>query len=80
MKCKCLGTHFREHAIYLRAVLLTNEMLQVVQLLIEKGCQFASRNHEGFTASDYAYTSVSLPRLPQDCTLISLQSHDFVDP
>ena len=31
---------------------------QIVQLLIERGCQYAARNNEGFTASDYAYSSV----------------------
>ncbi|KAJ6539478.1 ankyrin repeat-containing domain protein [Mycena capillaripes] len=29
---------------------------QIVQLLIERGCQYAARNNEGFTASDYAYS------------------------
>lgn len=31
--------------------------LLVVQLLIERGCAFASKNSFGFTAADYAYTS-----------------------
>lgn len=30
--------------------------IPVVQLLIERGCQYAARNNEGFTASDYAYS------------------------
>lgn len=29
----------------------------IVQLLIERGCSFASKNTVGFTAADYAYTS-----------------------
>ncbi|KAG1892330.1 hypothetical protein F4604DRAFT_1698879 [Suillus subluteus] len=29
---------------------------RIVQLLIERGCQFAARNNDGFTASDYAYS------------------------
>ena len=29
---------------------------QIVQLLIERGCQFTARNNDGFTASDYAYS------------------------
>ena len=32
--------------------------LQVVQLLMNSGCQFAARNNEGFTANDFAYSSV----------------------
>jgi len=28
----------------------------VVQLLIERGCQYSARNNQGFTASDYAYS------------------------
>jgi hypothetical protein len=31
---------------------------QTVQLLIERGCQYAARNNQGFTASDYAYSFV----------------------
>jgi hypothetical protein len=31
---------------------------QIVQLLIERGCQYAARNNDGFTASDYAYSLV----------------------
>jgi len=31
---------------------------QIVQLLIERGCQYSARNNQGFTASDYAYSSV----------------------
>jgi len=30
--------------------------LPVVKLLIERGCQFAERNNEGYTATDYAYS------------------------
>jgi hypothetical protein len=33
---------------------------QIVQLLIERGCQYAARNNDGFTASDYAYSLVIL--------------------
>jgi hypothetical protein len=33
--------------------------LQVVQLLIERGCAFNAKNNEGFTASDYAYSYAS---------------------
>jgi hypothetical protein len=29
---------------------------QIVQILIERGCQYTVRNNEGFTASDYAYS------------------------
>lgn len=29
-----------------------------MQLLIERGCQYSAKNNEGFTASDYAYSSV----------------------
>ncbi|KIJ56703.1 hypothetical protein M422DRAFT_149726 [Sphaerobolus stellatus SS14] len=32
--------------------------LLVVKLLIERGCQFAARNNEGYTATDYAYSYV----------------------
>lgn len=32
--------------------------IQAVKLLIEKGCQFAARNNEGYTATDYAYSCV----------------------
>ncbi|KAG8718514.1 hypothetical protein FRC08_005113 [Ceratobasidium sp. 394] len=39
--------------------------VQAVQLLIERGCQFAARNNEGFTASDYAY-SISTMNTLQD--------------
>jgi len=35
--------------------------VSVLQLLIERGCQFAARNNENFTASDYAFSLVSLP-------------------
>jgi ankyrin repeat protein len=31
-------------------------MKQIVQLLIERGCQYSARNNQGFTASDYAYS------------------------
>jgi hypothetical protein len=31
--------------------------LLIVQLLIERGCSFATKNNFGFTAADYAYTS-----------------------
>lgn len=31
---------------------------QIVQLLIERGCQYSARNNEGFTPSDYAYSYV----------------------
>lgn len=31
---------------------------QIVQLLIERGCQYAARNNEGCTPSDYAYSCV----------------------
>jgi hypothetical protein len=34
---------------------------QTVQLLIERGCQYAARNNQGFTASDYAYSFVPYP-------------------
>lgn len=30
--------------------------LPIVQLLLHRGCQFAVRNFEGFTASDFAYS------------------------
>jgi len=30
--------------------------IPVLQLLIERGCQYTARNNEGFTASDYAYS------------------------
>lgn len=33
-------------------------ILQTVQLLIERGCQYSARNNLGFTASDYAYSFV----------------------
>lgn len=35
---------------------ITHHIIQIVQLLIERGCQFAARNNDGFTASDYAYS------------------------
>jgi hypothetical protein len=54
-KCQLLGTCFRMHKIcFPRGIPLT--MSQVVQLLIERGCQYAARNNQGFTASDYAYS------------------------
>lgn len=48
-------------------MLLTN--LQIVQLLIERGCQYAARNNEGCTPSDYAYSCV--PFLTHDGVEIS---------
>ncbi|KAF9076761.1 ankyrin repeat-containing domain protein [Rhodocollybia butyracea] len=30
--------------------------IPIIQLLIERGCQYSARNDEGFTASDYAYS------------------------
>ena len=33
-----------------------DQLLQIVQLLIERGCQYNSRNNDGFTPSDYAYS------------------------
>jgi len=30
--------------------------IPIVQLLIERGCQYSAKNNEGFTASDYAYS------------------------
>lgn len=35
-----------------------NVVIQIVQLLIERGCQYSARNNQGFTASDYAYSFV----------------------
>lgn len=37
---------------------VNSPVAKVIQLLIEKGCQFAARNNEGFTASDYALSWV----------------------
>lgn len=31
--------------------------IPIVQLLIERGCQYSARNNEGFTPSDYAYST-----------------------
>ena len=36
---------------------------QIVQLLIERGCQYNAQNNEGFTPSDYAYSYVIPPFL-----------------
>lgn len=47
-----------------------------MQLLIEKGCQYAARNNEGFTASDYAYSYVAVP-LPIFTWLISASNRRF---
>ncbi|KZW04106.1 ankyrin [Exidia glandulosa HHB12029] len=33
--------------------------LHIIQLLIERGCQYAAKNDEGFTASDYAYSTTT---------------------
>jgi hypothetical protein len=44
------------------ALMLTT--MQIVQLLIERGCQYAARNNEGFTASDYSYSYAWLSLCP----------------
>nr|ODN93105.1 hypothetical protein L203_00374 [Cryptococcus depauperatus CBS 7841] len=31
--------------------------LEVIKTLLERGCQFSARNYEGFTASEYSYSS-----------------------
>ena len=52
---------------------------QTVQLLIERGCQYAARNNQGFTASDYAYSFVLYPIvsvLVLNHTIISFSTKD----
>lgn len=47
-------------------------LLQIVQLLIERGCQYNAQNNEGFTPSDYAYSYVIPPFLRlRRCVLTS---------
>ncbi|KAG6830830.1 hypothetical protein H0H92_014482 [Tricholoma furcatifolium] len=48
--------------------------IPVVQLLIERGCQFASRNNDGFTASDYAY-SFSTKDTLQDTARLTFENN-----
>lgn len=47
--------------LHVRALALSiprTDPAQIIQILIERGCQFAAKNVEGFTASDYAYSFV----------------------
>lgn len=37
---------------------VTDLFSQIVQLLIERGSQYLAKNNQGFTPSDYAYSSV----------------------
>ncbi|KAL1755311.1 hypothetical protein FB107DRAFT_262577 [Schizophyllum commune] len=46
--------------------------IPIVQLLIERGCQFSARNNQGFTASDYAY-SFSTRETLQDTARIQFE-------
>ncbi|KAG8881791.1 hypothetical protein FRB97_009126 [Tulasnella sp. 331] len=39
--------------------------VSVLQLLIERGCQYAARNNEGFTASDYAFSFSTMNTLQE---------------
>ncbi|KAG9000622.1 hypothetical protein FRB94_009579 [Tulasnella sp. JGI-2019a] len=39
--------------------------VSVLQLLIERGCQYAARNNEGFTASDYAFSYSTMNTLQE---------------
>lgn len=37
--------------------------IETVKVLLERGCQFAGRNYEGFTASDFAYSNIVMGTL-----------------
>ncbi|PSS35449.1 hypothetical protein PHLCEN_2v1604 [Hermanssonia centrifuga] len=43
-------------AVHAAALKGSEELVRIVQLLIERGCQYNVRNNEGFTPSDYAYS------------------------
>ena len=37
--------------------------VETIRVLLERGCQFATRNYEGFTASDFAYSTTVMNAL-----------------
>jgi ankyrin repeat protein len=56
-QCELLGTRSSESVMILHPSLLTCSP-QIVQVLIERGCQYNVKNNEGFTPLDYAYSYV----------------------
>lgn len=37
--------------------------ISIIKFLIDRGCQFAARNNEGYTATDYAYSTTTKEKL-----------------